>query len=77
MARNDIDARTNFKPFARCEGGKMKLAGSTANGFALRCRLFDSFVDELEMCRRRARVAAIKAHRAWQREKAEILRPRC
>jgi hypothetical protein len=77
MARNDIDARTNFKPFARCEGSKSKNGFTTANSFALRCRLFDSFADELEMCRRRARVAAIKAHRAWQREKAEILRPRC
>ncbi len=72
--RNNITAASNFKPFDRCEGGKVKLAGSTANGFTLRCRLFDSFADELEMCRRRARVAAITAHRAWQREKALLMR---
>lgn len=73
------DLALNVKPFDRCEGGTVKLAGCNSNTFATRpiARVrwaTDSWAFELELCRRRAAVARERAARAWAAEKAQILR---
>jgi hypothetical protein len=66
------DLGLNIKPFDRCEGGTVKLAGCKSNPFATRPT--GSWEFELERCRRRATVERERAARAWAAEKAQILR---
>lgn len=72
--RTEFSAAPNYKPFARCEGGKVKLAAARGNEVVARVhRPGWGWADELETVRRLAEVARGRAARAWAREKAEIL----